>query len=108
MPDYDAFLLLSFGGPEGPDDVLPFLENVTSGRGVPAERLAEVAAHYHANGGVSPINAQCRDMLGAIGAALRSGGIGLPLYWGTGTGTRSSTTPCARCETTACGARSRS
>jgi ferrochelatase len=82
MPDYDAFLLLSFGGPEGPDDVLPFLENVTRGRGVPAERLAEVAAHYHAYGGVSPINAQCRDMLGAIGAALRGAGIGLPLYWG--------------------------
>jgi ferrochelatase len=82
MPDYDAFLLLSFGGPEGPDDVLPFLENVTGGRGVPAERLAEVAAHYHANGGASPINAQCRDMLGAIGAALRTAGIDLPLYWG--------------------------
>jgi len=82
MPDYDAFLLLSFGGPEGPDDVLPFLENVTRGRGVPAERLAEVAAHYHAYGGVSPINAQCRDMLAAIGPALRSGGIDLPLYWG--------------------------
>jgi ferrochelatase len=82
MPDYDAFLLLSFGGPEGPDEVFPFLENVTRGRGVPAERLAEVAEHYHAVGGVSPINAQCRDMLGAIEAALRSGGIGLPLYWG--------------------------
>ena len=82
MPDYDAFLLLSFGGPEGPDDVLPFLENVTRGRGVPAERLAEVAAHYHAYGGVSPINAQCRDLLAAIGPALRSGGIDLPLYWG--------------------------
>jgi ferrochelatase len=82
MPDYDAFLLLSFGGPEGPGDVLPFLENVTRGRGVPAERLAEVAAHYHAYGGVSPINAQCRDMLAAVGAALRDAGIGLPLYWG--------------------------
>jgi ferrochelatase len=82
MPDYDAFLLLSFGGPEGPDDVLPFLENVTRGRGVPAERIAEVAGHYHAYGGVSPINAQCRDMLGAIGEALRAVGIDLPLYWG--------------------------
>jgi len=82
MPDYDAFLLLSFGGPEGPDDVLPFLENVTRGRGVPAGRLAEVAAHYHAYGGVSPISAQCRAMLGSIGAALRAGGIDLPLYWG--------------------------
>ena len=63
MAAYDAFLLLSFGGPEGPDDVLPFLENVTRGRGIPRERLAEVAEHYHAYGGVSPINAQCRDLL---------------------------------------------
>ena len=63
MPSYDAFLLLSFGGPEGPDDVLPFLENVTRGRGVPRERLAEVAEHYYAVGGVSPINAQCRELL---------------------------------------------
>jgi ferrochelatase len=82
MPAYDAFLLLSFGGPEGPDDVPPFLENVTRGRGVPKERLAEVAEHYYAYGGVSPINAQCRDMLAAIGPALRAGGIDLPLYWG--------------------------
>ncbi|HLH82010.1 MAG TPA: ferrochelatase [Trebonia sp.] len=78
MPAYDAFLLLSFGGPEGPDDVMPFLEHVTAGRGVPAERLAEVAEHYYAAGGVSPINAQCRDMLAAIEAA----GLGLPMYWG--------------------------
>src|SRR5687768_9198002 len=57
---YDAFLLQSFGGPEGPDDVLPFLTNVTRGRGVPPERLAAVAEHYHHFGGVSPINEQCR------------------------------------------------
>ncbi|MGH3250293.1 MAG: ferrochelatase [Trebonia sp.] len=82
MPAYDAFLLLSFGGPEGPDDVLPFLENVTRGRGVPRERLADVAGHYHAFGGVSPINAQCRDLLTAAGAAFAAGGIDLPLYWG--------------------------
>ena len=82
MPAYDAFLLLSFGGPEGPDDVLPFLENVTRGRGVPPERLAEVAEHYHARGGVSPINAQNRGLLEAIGGAFRDGGIDLPLYWG--------------------------
>ncbi len=82
MPDYDAFLLLSFGGPQGPDDVLPFLENVTRGRGVPAERLAEVAAHYHERGGVSPISAQCRDMLAAIGGAFAAAGLDLPLYWG--------------------------
>ena len=78
MPAYDAFLLLSFGGPEGPDDVLPFLENVTRGRGVPRERLAEVAEHYYAVGGVSPINSQCRDML----AAVRAAGLDLPMYWG--------------------------
>jgi ferrochelatase len=82
MPAYDAFLLLSFGGPEGSDDVLPFLENVTRGRGVPRQRLEEVAEHYYAVGGVSPINAQCRDLLAAAGAALRAGGIDLPLYWG--------------------------
>ncbi len=78
MPAYDAFLLLSFGGPEGPDDVLPFLENVTRGRGIPRARLAEVAEHYYAVGGVRPINQQCRDMLAGIEAA----GLGLPLYWG--------------------------
>ena len=78
MPDYDAFLLVSFGGPEGPADVMPFLQNVTHGRGVPAERLAEVAHHYEALHGVSPLNQQCRDLLAAIGAA----GIDLPLYWG--------------------------
>jgi len=78
VPAYDAFLLLSFGGPEGPDDVLPFLENVTRGRGVPRERLAEVAEHYYAVGGVSPINSQCRDML----AAVRAAGLDLPMYWG--------------------------
>jgi ferrochelatase len=82
MPAYDAFLLLSFGGPEGPDEVLPFLENVTRGRGIPRERLAEVAGHYHAYGGVSPINDQCRDLLQAAGAAFAAGGIDLPLYWG--------------------------
>jgi protoporphyrin/coproporphyrin ferrochelatase len=78
MPDYDAFLLLSFGGPEGPDDVLPFLENVTRGRGVPAARLAEVAEHYYAVGGVSPINDQNRALL----ANIRAAGLELPAYWG--------------------------
>jgi ferrochelatase len=82
MPAYDAFLLLSFGGPEGPDDVLPFLENVTRGRGVPPERLAEVAGHYQAYDGVSPINAQCRELLKTVGAAFAAGGVNLPLYWG--------------------------
>jgi ferrochelatase len=75
-------LLLSFGGPEGPDDVLPFLRNVTRGRGIPDERLAAVAEHYHHFGGVSPINAQNRALLAAIRADLAADGIDLPVYWG--------------------------
>jgi protoporphyrin/coproporphyrin ferrochelatase len=82
MPAYDAFLLVSFGGPEGPDDVMPFLENVTRGRGVPPERLAGVAEHYYAFGGVSPINQQCRDLLAAVRADMSASGLSLPLYWG--------------------------
>jgi ferrochelatase len=74
---YDAVVLVSFGGPEGPDDVMPFLRNVVRGRGVPDERLAVVAEHYQHFGGVSPINEQCRELL----AALRPE-IDLPLYWG--------------------------
>jgi len=79
---FDAFLLLSFGGPEGPDDVMPFLRNVTAGRGVPEERLLEVAEHYQHFGGVSPINEQNRALLRAIEADFRDQGVGLPLYWG--------------------------
>jgi ferrochelatase len=82
MPGYDAFLLVSFGGPEGPDDVMPFLENVTRGRGIPPERLAGVAEHYYAVGGVSPINQQCRDMLAAVRADFSATGISLPVYLG--------------------------
>jgi protoporphyrin/coproporphyrin ferrochelatase len=82
MPAYDAFLLVSFGGPEGPDEVLPFLENVTRGRGVPPERLASVAQHYYAFGGVSPINQQCRDLLAAVRADFSASGLSLPVYWG--------------------------
>jgi len=82
MPAYDAFLLVSFGGPEGPDDVMPFLQNVTRGRGVPPERLASVAEHYYAMGGVSPINQQCRDLLAAIRADFAARGLSLPVYWG--------------------------
>jgi ferrochelatase len=82
MADYDAFLLVSFGGPEGPADVMPFLENVTRGRAVPRERLAEVAKHYHRFGGISPINQQCRDLLAAIGKDFAGSGLDLPLYWG--------------------------
>src|SRR5258706_292905 len=76
------FLLVSIGGPEGPDDVMPFLRNVTAGRDVPEDRLAEVAEHYYLFGGVSPINAQCRDLVRAIEKDFAASGIGLPVYWG--------------------------
>src|SRR6202451_1673493 len=82
MAPYDAFLLVSFGGPEGPADVLPFLRNVTAGRAVPEERLAQVAEHYYLFGGVSPINQQCRDLAAAIEKDFEAAGIGLPVYWG--------------------------
>ncbi|MDJ1130845.1 ferrochelatase [Streptomyces iconiensis] len=79
---YDALLLLSFGGPEGPDDVVPFLENVTKGRGIPRERLEEVGQHYFLFGGVSPINAQNRALLDALRKDFAGHGLDLPVYWG--------------------------
>ncbi|MEU6081656.1 ferrochelatase [Streptomyces sp. NPDC047108] len=79
---YDALLLLSFGGPEGEDDVVPFLENVTRGRGIPRERLAEVGQHYFLFGGVSPINAQNRELLHALRKDFGEHGVDLPVYWG--------------------------
>ncbi|MFE0626428.1 ferrochelatase [Streptomyces sp. NPDC058864] len=79
---YDALLLLSFGGPEGPDDVVPFLENVTRGRGIPRERLKEVGQHYFLFGGVSPINAQNRELLEALRKDFAEHGLDLPVYWG--------------------------
>jgi ferrochelatase len=82
MPDYDAFLLVSFGGPEGPDDVMPFLQNVTRGRGIPPERLAAVAEHYDALGGVSPISQQCRNLIAALRGDFGDAGLDLPIYWG--------------------------
>jgi ferrochelatase len=82
MPPYDAFLLVSFGGPEGPDEVIPFLQNVTRGRAVPPERLEQVAEHYFRFGGVSPINQQCRDLAAAVEKDFAAAGIGLPVYWG--------------------------
>lgn len=82
MTGYDALLLVSFGGPEGPDDVIPFLENVTRGRGIPRERLAQVGEHYHRFGGVSPINRQCRELKAAIEADFAAHGLDLPVYWG--------------------------
>lgn len=78
----DALLILSFGGPEGPDDVMPFLENVTRGRNIPPARLLEVAAHYQHFGGVSPINAQNRALQAALVKTLRAQGDSLPVYWG--------------------------
>ncbi|WP_157246107.1 ferrochelatase [Nonomuraea typhae] len=77
MGNYDALLILSFGGPEGPEDVMPFLENVVRGRNVPRARLEEVAEHYHHFGGVSPINRQNRDLIEAVRPTLD-----VPVYWG--------------------------
>jgi len=79
---YDAILLLSFGGPEGPDDVLPFLENVLRGKHVPRERMLEVAEHYRRFGGVSPINQQNKGLIAALEAELAEQGPALPIYWG--------------------------
>ncbi|MGW9113221.1 ferrochelatase [Microbacterium sp. NPDC055683] len=79
---YDALILSSFGGPEGQDDVIPFLRNVVHGRGIPDERLEEVAVHYRHFDGVSPINAQNRALLAALRAELDRRGIDLPVYWG--------------------------
>jgi len=79
---FDALVVVSFGGPEGPDDVMPFLENVTRGRGVPRERLLDVAHHYELFGGVSPINEQNRALIAALEPELRARGIDLPIYFG--------------------------
>lgn len=79
---YDAVILAGFGGPEGQDDVIPFLRNVTRGRGIPDERLEEVAHHYRHFGGVSPINAQNRALKAALETELASRGIDLPIHWG--------------------------
>jgi protoporphyrin/coproporphyrin ferrochelatase len=79
---YDAILLASFGGPEGQDDVIPFLRNVTRGRGIPDERLEEVSHHYRKNGGISPINAQNRALKAALEAELAARNIELPVLWG--------------------------
>jgi protoporphyrin/coproporphyrin ferrochelatase len=78
----DALLVLSFGGPESPEDVMPFLQNVTRGRPVPPERLEEVAHHYEAFGGVSPINAANRALIEAVRAELAEHRLDLPVYWG--------------------------
>ena len=80
--EFDAIVLVSFGGPEGPDDVMPFLENVTRGRNVPRERLLDVAHHYELFGGVSPINEQNRALIAALEPELRRRGVDLPIYFG--------------------------
>jgi ferrochelatase len=82
LEPFDALLVVSFGGPEGPDDVVPFLENVTRGRGIPRERLAEVGRHYFDRGGRSPINDQCRALIAALQQDLRAHDLELPVYWG--------------------------
>lgn len=79
---YDAVLLVSFGGPEKHEDVLPFLENVLRGRNVPHERLLEVAEHYYHFDGQSPINEQCRRLIDALEGEFSEGGTALPIYWG--------------------------
>lgn len=78
LGDYDALLVVSFGGPEAPDEVMPFLERVTKGRGVPRERLEEVAAHYALFEGKSPIHERTRELIAALGEAIPE----LPIYWG--------------------------
>jgi ferrochelatase len=80
--DYDALLIVSFGGPEGIEDVIPFLENVLRGRNVPRERMLQVAHHYELFGGVSPINQQNRNLIAALEKELDQHGPRLPIYWG--------------------------
>ncbi len=79
---YDALLVVSFGGPDGPDDVMPFLANVLRGRSVPPDRVLKVAEHYYQHGGASPINAQNRSLIAALGNLMRIRGPNLPVYWG--------------------------
>jgi ferrochelatase len=82
MAAYDAVLVVSFGGPEGPDDVMPFLDNVLRGRPVSEERKRQVAEHYLHFGGKSPIGDQCRALIAALEGELRAHGPRLPVYWG--------------------------
>src|SRR6267143_260136 len=81
-PSFDALLVISFGGPEGMPDVIPFLENVLRGRNVPRERMLQVAHHYELFGGVSPINGQNRKLIAALKQELAAHGPQLPIYWG--------------------------
>lgn len=81
-PLYDAVLIVSFGGPEAPEEVVPFLRRVTRGRGIPEDRLDLVAEHYYHFGGVSPINAEVRRFIERLRPALQREGVDLPVYWG--------------------------
>ena len=80
--NYDAILVVSFGGPECPEDVIPFLENVLRGRNVPRERMLAVAEHYYHFGGKSPINQQTRELIAALESELAQHGPKVPVYWG--------------------------
>ncbi len=79
---YQALLVVGFGGPEGPDDVMPFLQNVLRGRNVPRERMLEVAEHYNHFGGVSPLNGQVRELISAMKKDFLANQVDLPIYWG--------------------------
>src|SRR5258706_7024700 len=81
-PAYDALLVVSFGGPEGMDEVLPFLQNVLRGRNIPEDRLRAVAHHYELFDGVSPLNGQNRALIAALRVELEASGPNLPIYWG--------------------------
>jgi ferrochelatase len=80
--NYDAILVVSFGGPESKQDVMPFLENVLRGRNIPRERMLTVAEHYYHFEGRSPINQQTRDLIAAVQAEMEQSGVRLPVYWG--------------------------
>jgi ferrochelatase len=80
--DFDALMVVSFGGPEGMEHVVPFLENVLRGRNVPRERMLQVAHHYELFGGVSPINQQNRNLIAALAKEFEQHGPRLPIYWG--------------------------
>lgn len=86
--EYDAILIVGFGGPERREDVIPFLENVTRGRNIPRERLLAVAEHYYHFGGKSPLNDQVRDLIGSLRPALAERGIKLPIVWEIAIGIR--------------------
>src|SRR5215467_4484305 len=82
MNSFDALLIVSFGGPEKDEDVLPFLETVLRGKNVPRERMLEVAEHYYHFDGRSPINDQIRELIAAVEQEFKVHGVNMPIYWG--------------------------